>query len=337
MIIRILIILSVFFASCKDISNDIIITEFINEGDTIYSKIVVSSDTTLSRILNFTTIGDYAVVYNLRNDTVFDLYTVPDWRFLSHAGVIGNGPKDFYHMEMGMFNRTERGYQTFSIFRHELLNVEIKNNSVDLVSKIELPMEMMMAERCNIFSQGKYFYKIDNDVYEYFIYDHENNTIVPGEKYPLQWTSAEIEGSKRHLSFMSFPVMKPDGTKFALFYRYFKRIKLFDNTTNSIENIYVKVAPCSTEYNSVYDVPKALYYTFPQTTNDAIYVLCHKCTADFEYENTELQIWTWDGTPYAIYPLDKPCKFMTISEKYNKLYCIDIYDNIIEYEMPKII
>lgn len=335
-----LLIISVLFVSCKNISSDldgqddIIITEFVNKGDTMYSKLVVSSDTTISLALNFTIVEDRAIVYNQRNDTVFDLYSLPDWKLISHTGVIGSGPTDFFHMEIGMFNKIIGGYQTFSIFRHELLNIEIACNTVNIASKKELPVEMMMSERCNMFSQNKYFYKVDNEIYEYFIYDINENAITSGSKYPLHWISEKMDGPKRHKSFMAFPVMKPDGSKFALFYRYFKRIRLFDNVTGEIQNLFVKIEPYNAEYKPSYDVPKSLYYTFPQTTDEAIYVLCHKCTPEFEYENTELQIWKWDGTPYATYPLDRPCKVLSLSEKYNKLYCIDIYDNIVEYEMP---
>ncbi|GHT74326.1 hypothetical protein AGMMS50262_07050 [Bacteroidia bacterium] len=74
------------------------------------------------------------------------------------------------------------------------------------------------------------------------------------------------------------------------------------------------------------------YYGYPKTANEYIYVLCKN--AQYKNRNevvtTEMQVWKWDGTPIASFKINANLSAFNISEKYKKIYAVDIYhENII--------
>ncbi len=320
--------------SCNVEPPESVVTSFQYNGDTLKSKKVVDSEVGYLNPLNLACVNnDYLVVYNYRPDTLFDLYSLPDMKFVNRYGVIGRGPKDFHMVDASMFNPVDGGFQTYSVFRGDMLNVTVDKRGVNIKDRTPMPIEMIMSARCNQFSPDKYFYKSDNNEVEFYVYDTQNNEITSGPDFPTYWANGGLDPSQYFLAFMAMPVMKPSGDRLALFYQYYKRLRIYDNDMNLVTNINLQTKPYEVKYNVTTGMPQTSYYSYPQTTQDAIYVLC---TSSLKPYRTELQVWGWDGAPLATYPLDQPCKYMAISEKHGKIYCIDVRNNIVEYEMPKL-
>ncbi len=177
---------------------------------------------------------------------------------------------------------------------------------------------------------------VDMDT-EYLIIDTNTNESVKVSPYPsLTDNYAKEEPGVKAQVYRKEGVVKPDKSKFAYFYTYFKFFRIHDRDGNLLKEVTVQVEPYNKEYEQDYE-KSMQYYMSPRATDKYIYVMCLNLKGSERLVSTvELQIWDWDGSPIGKYTLDKAMYFYAISEKYGKLYGIHplIEDTIYAFDLP---
>ena len=287
--------------------------------------------------------GNNLIIVSPRKDTVFDIFSFPDFQFLFSAGVKGGGPDDFMRIDRRRPAPTDKGFNLFLMDSKKYRHVEINNKTNSLViedTKYHFEQE---DDIVNGFMQLNdslfiYFGGFTNNT-EYKLLNSRTNKIQRFSPYPNRTdkNSNELNATL----YLKGSTGKPDGKLFASFYANFKRWRIFDYNGLLIRDISVAVPPFTTNISTDSD-RYTFYDSYPFATDNYIYVFCRNMKqGESRKDNTELQIWDWDGQPVAKYILDKYLTCFTVDEKEKNLYGVNNNegdeDKIFKYYLPSLL
>jgi hypothetical protein len=278
--------------------------------------------------------NDYLFVYKEKEATLFEIFHLPEGTYLYSVGVRGQGPDDFGLLDSRSFQVSGNGFKVMEAGSNLLKTVEFENNQLN-VSHAEKMLE-------NPSNNG--FYPLADSIYltlgnigdlnEYNLLDSKTGNITKTGDYP-QWAGANVtEPSQVFFTYLKSCVVHPDGRKFAAFYGRFKRLRIYDHSATLLHDIDVRTAPYSTNPENQY----VYYIGQPQTIGNYIYALCLNSKEHPDAPNAcELQIWDWDGNPIACYKFDRKISLIALSEKYNRLFALNmaVDDELYVYDIPE--
>jgi hypothetical protein len=280
---------------------------------------------------------EYLFVYKEKESMLFEIFHLPDGAYLCTAGMRGQGPSDFGLLDTRSFEATEKGFKVMEAGSNLLKTVVFENNRLSITQSDK----MFVGQ---VFNNG--FYSIGDSVYltlgnigeseEYGLYDKKTGTFTKTGEYP-RWTAASDDPIQIFFIYLKSCVVHPGGKKFAAFYSRFKRIRIYEQM-KLLHDVEVRIAPCSTEIQDS-GMALSVYYTGqPQVIGKYIYALCSNSKEEkTDLPNAcELHVWDWSGNPVACYQFDRKISLMTLSEKHNKIYALDLsIDNeLYVYDIP---
>ena len=267
--------------------------------------------------------GNHFVVVSPRKDILFDIFSYPDFQYQFSSGMKGGGPDDFsLMMDRRCPVPTEKGFNVFftDSKKYREVGIDDKNKRVYTIREYNYNFDntdaivngfMPLNDSIIVYNSGF------TGNTEYKLLNTYKKEIVSFSPYP-QWTT-HMPDENEALIYLKGSTAKPDGEKFASFYAYFKRWRIFDNKGNLEQEIQVNIPPLTADFSDRKN--RYTYYGYPFSTDKYIYVCCrNQKNGGALGDNTELQIWNWKGKPVAKYILDKYISCFTIDEQKNVLY-----------------
>lgn len=282
-------------------------------------------------------------VYKEKEDKLFEFFTLPDCFFLGSAGGRGQGPNEFGLLDTRSFRTSENDFSV----------VEAGSNLLKRVVFEDSCLTVTYTER--VFEQGapnNGFYLLKDSTYltlgniiesnEYCLLNKKTGDITKVGSYP-QWTAnqANKDNSLTFFNYLKSCVVHPDGDKFAAFYSYFKRLRIYNHAAALLHDIDIKIKPCSTNFQTGAETnEQPVYYIGqPQATKNYIYALCSNAKGSglTVPSDCELHVFDWEGKAIACYKFDRRVSLIALSEKYNKIIALNnrIADELYIYDLPK--
>lgn len=124
---------------------------------------------------------------------------------------------------------------------------------------------------------------------------------------------------------MKSSVAKPDGSRFASFYAFFPRFRIYDTETHLLKDILLDTSMAEKSFTE--DVRKRrIYFRSAEAYGQYIYAL-GSVYPNKDEKHSVLQVWSWTGEPIAQYILDRALSCFTLSEKTGKLYAAGINED----------
>lgn len=282
-------------------------------------------------------------VYKEKEEKLFEFFTLPNCSFLGSAGSRGQGPNEFGLLDTRSFRTSENDFSV----------VEAGSNLLKRVVFEDSCLTVTHTER--VFEQGSPnngFYLLKDSIYltlgnimesnEYGLLNKKAGDITQAGSYP-QWTDTDLnkDNSLTYFTYLKSCVVHPDGDKFAAFYGYFKRVRIYDNKVNLLHDIDVQTEPCSTNFQTGAETnEQPVYYIGqPQATKNYLYALCSNAKGSGLTipSDCELHVFNWEGKAIACYKFDRRVSLIALSEKYNKIIALNnrIDDELYIYDLPK--
>ncbi len=275
------------------------------------------------------------VMFNMKKDTIFDVFKLPECGYLFAAGGKGEGPDDFFDIDRRSFIPTDKGFKVFFQGHKALKEVEIHENTVEIVQEktLKFDIDQYPVNGFTLINDTSYIYwsglKTET---EYDLLNTKTQERKSFSPYP-GWCKSELKEDKM-FTYVKNVTVKPNGKMFAAFYGYFKKFRIYDCQGNLLKDVSVEINPYDESLNK--ENRTIFYFSYPKSSDKYIYALC-KNADNQTMVNPELQIWRWDGTPVGCYSLDRQISLFAVSEEYGKIYAIngDIEDEIYIYDLPK--
>ncbi len=283
---------------------------------------------------------DMLIVSDYKQDSIFYSFELPSHRYLGANGIRGQGPNDFVFPDGRTLLAYPGGFSILDVGSYSLKEVKWTPGQFEVHHREVLRkgepavngfLDLGEGKVCVLSQPG-----VDIDT-EYRIIDTNTFESVEVSPYPTltdNYTKEE-PGIKARI-YRKEGVVKPDKSRFAYFYTYFKFFRIHDRDGNLLKEVNVQVEPYNKEYEQEYE-KSMQYYMSPKATDKYIYVMCLNLKGGEQLTSTaELQVWDWDGNPVGKYTLDKVIYLFTISEKHGKLYGIHplVEDTIYAFDLP---
>lgn len=259
-------------------------------------------------------IDDKLWVFQRRADSIFSAFSLPECRYLSSTGMLGEGPDEFVQPMSKTIQTKGREFTIFDGFVLKTAtfstdgSIRIKSREkifetlpVNGFNKLNKQLYCAFAD-CAMGTEG------DN---EYRMLNTKSGEQQKFSNYP-DLTEKKYEGDKRCQIYYKFIASDSTKKRFVACYSLFKYIRIYSYKGELIKEIHVDVEPHLS--HDIEDWEKREYfYGRPFTTENYFYAPCSA---------NEIQVWDWDGNPVAQYKLDIEFFAFAVSEKYKKVYLV---------------
>lgn len=333
--------LLLLFQACHSVGQPDIVVSFPKTGQLHATVQKVPVPFLLPRFMGI--MGDRVLVYKEKEDSLFQFFALPEGRYVGSAGTRGQGPDEFGMPDTRGFCLSDTAFCLLEAGSN-LLKTVTYNDTVVKVTGVESVLPQGVS---NI---G--FYPLSDSVcltlgslaadYEYGLLNRKSQETVCRGRFP-DWahTGAEAGGVPSFFTYIKTCVVSPDRKRFAAFYGYFKRFRIYDSRVNLLHDVEVRVEPYDTRFGeAVESADRPVYYIGqPQATGDYIYALCSNATGSrlTSAGRPELHVFDWEGRPVACYEFDRRVSLFAISPRHKLLVALDNRnpDELYLYDLPE--
>ena len=283
------------------------------------------------------TVGDKLVVYENKRETLFDVFQLPECRYLYSGGLRGRGPGEFpTEVDRRSFLPVDGGFEVVGLDMC-IRRVEIGDSEIGVTDGFRLRGQMTPNGLYRLGSGVYVAWEAPGGNNEYAIINTATGAKRAFGTYP-DLAGRPLTVSEQMFAYIKNSVVKPDGSRFASFYSAFKFWRLYDSEGNLLREIQVtegRQAPGVLPHDPA--MWFVAYASYPMATDDYIYILCENRLRNEPFPATsELQVWDWEGSLIGRYELDQPIILFAISQRFKQLYGVtgsDI-DRIYVYPLP---
>lgn len=328
--------------SCSNHDSDIVvITEFEKTGTLTATVEEIPEPILLPRFMGIA--NDLLFVYKEKEEKLFDFFSLPQGTYIGSAGIRGQGPDEFYGLlDTRSFSATGEGFSVMEAGANIYKTIVYKTGHLSVTNSNNLLQSGV--QNVGLYPLKDSIYLTFGDMVsaeEYGLLDAKDHSVRKLGVYP-QWTSAEVEseGPARFFIYIKSCMVHPQGDKFAAFYGYFKRLRIYDSEVRLLHDIDVRIEPYKTNFESGMETKnRPVYYIGqPQTDGDYIYALCSNAPGSGEgiMSDSELHIFDWEGKAIACYKFDRRISLFALSKKHGKIFAIDnrISNQLFIYDLP---
>ena len=281
---------------------------------------------------NIFVVDNYLVNLNSKNPKgLFELYTLPDVKFVGAAGYKGRGPQEFVFINTNGTNPAYRGLNVTESNTYSQVEFYQSEGSVKLRKSdhTTLPSKHAIANSLLMVSDSTAVMYINNqDDVEFYMHNRKSGSIRPISSYPKELVAQNPTSEACNSVFMNDLVFNPSTGKFAAVYSQLPMVRVFDDngnpeTTSLLENW--KEQRFEINGNSVKTSSSCQYYLASAANSNYICALyLGKFPAEMENMSMEdarleIHVWNWAGELVATYLPDSLVMKIAIADD-NTIY-----------------
>jgi hypothetical protein len=333
---KIWIIVFTLFYSCSKSPNQITTIHALALNDTLKSRIIhINAEILHSKCL-YNINNNFLVVIDDKPKNIFQVFNLPDLKYLYSWGNRGRGPNEF---EPILFNKNKINIKGNQIILYNdippnLIFYTVTDTALIPTHTLSLHYESERQPLSIVRRINDSLYAISHIL----MTQNEFLALSPGKNKPLfafgSYPETSLKGIKKVEEYSKGVISKPDGSKFIYYYLFHNEFKIYNNKGKLLKAInisdkYIKKNKKNIYRFSAYATNKYVYFFAVNTTGKNAY---NKITF-----RPSIEIWNWQGKPINRFVLNKYVNRFTISEKYKKIYAISGYDtnHIYEFNIDK--
>lgn len=289
---------------------------------------------------NIFVVDNYLVNLNSKNPKgLFELYSLPDVKFVGAAGYKGRGPQEFVFINTNGTNPAYRGLNVTESNTYSQVEFYLSEGSVKLRKSdhTTLPSKHAIANSLLMVSDSTAVMYINNeDDVEFYMHNRKSGSMRPISSYPKELVAQNPTSEACNSVFMNDLVFNPSTGKFAAVYSQLPMVRIFDNngnpeTTSLLENW--KEQRFEINGNSVKTSSSCQYYLASAANSNYICALyLGKFPAEMEQMSMEdarleIHVWNWAGELVATYLPDSLVMKIAIADD-NTIYATSPLDDM---------
>lgn len=329
-------IISIFIISCSPkTKKETIVEDNISNLITLYGK-TIQIPVKILQPRAMAISGQKLIILDDHKDSLFKIFNLQDLSYMYSWGRMGRGPNEFIKINDQYFNAYKNILEVLDY--NSIKRLYVFDNHIQIFNTINLPQVKSPINRLQKLSDSIYI--ADNSIEEesehMLINIFKNEIIDKFGIYPKNKISNPVD---RYQIYSKSVTSNPNGDKFAAFYLFFPKIKIY--LKNRQQNEVVIKFEGIKKYSSDNEDQKVLHFVLPFSTAKYIYVFrINKTDAEVNQDisnyRPELLILDWNGDLLKRYKLNAPITRFTVSEKYKKLYGTSVLNEneIYVYDLP---
>ena len=289
---------------------------------------------------NIFVVDNYLVNLNSKNPKgLFELYTLPNMKFVGAAGYKGRGPQEFVFINTNGTNPAYRGlnvtesntYSQVELYQSEGSVKLCKNDHTTFPSKHAIANSLLMVSD----STAVMYINNEDDV-EFYMHNRKSGSMRPISSYPKELVTQNPTSEACNSVFMNDLVINPSNGKFAAIYSQLPMVRVFDNSgklesTSLLDNWEEQRFEISGD--EVKTSSSCQYYLASAANSNYICALyLGKFPAEMENMSMEdarleIHVWNWAGELVATYIPDSLVMKIAIADD-NTIYATSPLDDM---------
>ena len=289
---------------------------------------------------NIFVVDNYLVNLNSKNPKgLFELYSLPDVKFVGAAGYKGRGPQEFVFINTNGTNPAYRGLNVTESNTYSQVEFYLSEGSVKLRKNdhTTFPSKHAIANSLLMVSDSTAVMYINNeDDVEFYMHNRKSGSMRPISSYPKELVAQNPTSEACNSVFMNDLVINPSNGKFAAIYSQLPMVRVFDNsgkleTTSLLNNWEQQRFEISG--NEVKTSSSCQYYLASAANSNYICALyLGKFPAEMESMSMEdarleIHVWNWAGELVATYVPDNLVMKIAIADD-NTIYATSPLDDM---------
>lgn len=289
---------------------------------------------------NIFVVDNYLVNLNSKNPKgLFELYTLPNMKFVGAAGYKGRGPQEFVFINTNGTNPAYRGLNVTESNTYSQVEFYLSEGSVKLRKNdhTTFPSKHAIANSLLMVSDSTAVMYINNeDDVEFYMHNRKSGSMRPISSYPKELVAQNPTSEACNSVFMNDLVINPSNGKFAAIYSQLPMVRVFDNsgkleTTSLLNNWEQQRFEISG--NEVKTSSSCQYYLASAANSNYICALyLGKFPAEMESMSMEdarleIHVWNWAGELVATYVPDNLVMKIAIADD-NTIYATSPLDDM---------
>lgn len=289
---------------------------------------------------NIFVVDNYLVNLNSKNPKgLFELYSLPDVKFVGAAGYKGRGPQEFVFINTNGTNPAYRGLNVTESNTYSQVEFYQSEGSVKLRKSdhTTLPSKHAIANSLLMVSDSTAVMYINNeDDVEFYMHNRKSGSIRPISSYPKELVAQNPTSEACNSVFMNDLVINPSNGKFAAIYSQLPMVRVFDNSgnlesTSLLDNWEQQRFEISGD--EVKTSSSCQYYLASAANSNYICALyLGKFPAEMEQMSMEdarleIHVWNWAGELVATYVPDSLVMKIAIADD-NTIYATSPLDDM---------
>ena len=285
-------------------------------------------------------VDNYLVNLNSKNPKgLFELYTLPNMKFVGAAGYKGRGPQEFVFINTNGTNPAYRGLNVTESNTYSQVEFYQSEGSVKLRKNdhTTFPSKHAIANSLLMLSDSTTVMYINNeDDVEFYMHNRKSGSIRPISSYPKEFVAQNPTSEACNSVFMNDLVINPSNGKFAAIYSQLPMVRVFDNsgkleTTSLLDNWEQQRFEISGD--EVKTSSSCQYYLASAANSNYICALfLGKFPAEMERMSMEdarleIHVWNWAGELVATYVPDNLVMKIAIADD-NTIYATSPLDDM---------
>ena len=289
---------------------------------------------------NIFVVDNYLVNLNSKNPKgLFELYTLPNMKFVGAAGYKGRGPQEFVFINTNGTNPAYRGLNVTESNTYSQVEFYLSEGSVKLRKSdhTTFPSKHAIANSLLMVSDSTAVMYINNeDDVEFYMHNRKSGSMRPISSYPKELVAQNPTSEACNSVFMNDLVINPSNGKFAAIYSQLPMVRVFDNSgnlesTSLLDNWEEQRFEISGD--EVKTSSSCQYYLASAANSNYICALyLGKFPAEMEQMSMEdarmeIHVWNWAGELVATYIPDNLVMKIAIAED-NTIYATSPLDDM---------
>ena len=281
---------------------------------------------------NIFVVDNYLVNLNSKNPKgLFELYTLPNMKFVGAAGYKGRGPQEFVFINTNGTNPAYRGLNVTESNTYSQVEFYQSEGSVKLRKSdhTTFPSKHAIANSLLMLSDSTAVMYINNeDDVEFYMHNRKSGSMRPISSYPKELVAQNPTSEACNSVFMNDLVINPSNGKFAAIYSQLPMVRVFDNSgklesTSLLDNWEEQRFEISGD--EVKTSSSCQYYLASAANSNYICALyLGKFPAEMENMSMEdarleIHVWNWAGELVATYLPDSLVMKIAIADD-NTIY-----------------
>lgn len=295
--------------------------------------------------------NDYLVSVDIKNDTFFQFFSLPDLSYLGSAVHRGLGPGEEMAVLPFLCDMGDGCFTYRSLDKIKKVSYNTQSGKLDLEKELVVPNKFdNILNMIVLDSMALGYDMLGKTKLEYVKYDfvrHHVEEFGPG--YPK--VDFLVEAEKRNVLFSKIMVAKPDNTLFASLYDKIPLLRIYNKegklvSETELKNGQVSPSIYGRKHKKRVDTGElTVNYLKIEATNNYVYGLysgkTQKELAEQRSTNNyckEIHVWDWDGNPVARFLLSESVGDFAVSpdDSYVFLYSYELSDHLYRFKLGKI-